>query len=164
MVLLRSRLHPPGFSMIELMAVVAVIAILSTLTLPSLVDRIVRQQIKEAMPLADIAKAPVAAAWTASAPLPADNAAAGLPAPEKIVGNHVSAVRVQQGAVHMTFGNNVSSRIKGKTLSFRPAVVEDARVVPVAWVCGHAKVPGNMSAQGDNRTDIDKALLPHECR
>jgi len=75
--------------MIEMMAVVAVIGILALLAIPSYMDRIVRSQIKEALPLADIAKQPIAASWSAANTLPADNAAAGLPAPEKIVGNFV---------------------------------------------------------------------------
>ena len=68
-----------GFTMLEVMAVVAVVAILATLVLPSYLDRIVRDQIKEALPLADIARQPIAAAWALTQTFPADNAAAGLP-------------------------------------------------------------------------------------
>ena len=44
------------------------------------------------------------------------------------------------------------------------AVVEDAPVVPVAWVCGHAKAPDNMTAQGRDRTDVPAQYLPINCR
>ena len=47
-----------GFTMLELMAVVAVIGILAVLAVPTYMDRIVRDQVKAALPLADIAKPP----------------------------------------------------------------------------------------------------------
>jgi len=163
----RSVLSSPryrGFSMMELMAVVAVIAILATLALPSYLDQIVRDQIREALPLADIAKQPIAASWSAMQTFPADNASAGLPPAEKIVANYVRSLAVNDGAIHLTFGNRASNAIAGKILSLRPAVVEDAPVVPVAWVCGRAEAPGGMTIHGQNLTDIPNNLLPVECR
>ena len=59
-----------GFTMLEMMAVVAVIAILATLAVPSYVDRIVRDQIKEALPLAEIAKQPIATSWSLAQSFP----------------------------------------------------------------------------------------------
>jgi type IV pilus assembly protein PilA len=159
---MKARMH--GFTMIEMMAVVAVVAILAMLAVPSYLNLIVRDQIKAALPLADIAKRPIAAAWTDEQILPADNQAAGLPPAEKIVANHVSAVAVEDGAIHITFGNRVSKAIAGKILTLRPAVVEDAPVVPVAWVCGYAEAPGKMTLHGRTLTDIPESLLPMECR
>src|SRR5438067_130680 len=88
-----------GFSMMEALAVIAVIAILATLALPSYLDKIIRDQVVEALPLADIAKGPIAAAWASSQPLPTDNAAAELPSPDKIVSYVVSGVTVRAGAI-----------------------------------------------------------------
>jgi len=153
-----------GFTMMEMMAVVAVVAILATLALPSYFDRIVRDQIRAALPLADIAKQPVAAAWSLAQDFPADNAAAGLPPAEKIVANYVSAVAVDKGAIHITFGNRVNRTIAGKVLTLRPAVVEDEPIVPVEWACGYAEAPDKMTVRGINRTDIPEPLLPIECR
>lgn len=146
------------------MVVVGIVAILALMAIPGFQDRYVRDQIVEAMPLAEVAKRPVVAAWLAARAFPADNAAAGLPPADKIVSNFVSSVAVEGGAIHMTFGNRVTGAIKGKVLSLRPAVVEDAPVVPVAWVCGFAEVPGNMTARSANRTDIPTAYLPFACR
>ena len=153
-----------GFTMLELMAVVAVIAILATLAMPSYFDRIIRDQIKEALPLADITKQPIAASWLVAQTFPADNLSAGLPPPEKIVANYVSAVAVQNGAIHLTFGNRASKAIVGKILTLRPAVVEDAPIVPVAWACGYAEAPDGMTVNGVNLTNIPALLLPVECR
>ena len=153
-----------GFTMMELMAVVAVVAILATLALPSYLERIVRDQIKEALPLADIAKQPIAMSWSLTQTFPADNASAGLPPAEKIVANYVSAVAVENGAIHVTFGNRVNGKIAGKILTLRPAIVEDAPIVPIAWACGYAEAPEKMTVKGENRTDIPEPLLPIECR
>jgi type IV pilus assembly protein PilA len=156
--------RPRGFTAIEMMVVLAVVAILMMMALPTYQDKFIRDQIAEGLPLADIAKAPVAAAWTLAQALPADNAAAGLPPAEKIVNNFISAVAVQDGAIHVTFGNRANNAIRGKILTLRPAVVEDAAVVPVTWVCGFASPPGNMSPKGANRTDIPPTFLPARCR
>ena len=150
--------------MIEMMAVLAVIAILALLAAPTFQDQIVRDQIKEAWTLADVAKTPVSLAWSALQTLPADNAAAGLPVPEKIVNNYIKAVTLENGAIHLTFGNRANAIIKDHILTLRPAVVVDAPVVPVAWVCAGAEAPVNMTAFGVNRTDIPQNFLPVACR
>ena len=153
-----------AFTMMEMVAVMAVIAILATLAVPSYLERIVRDQIKSALPLADIAKQPIATAWSSTQSFPADNTAAGLPIPEKIVSNYISALTVRDGAIHLVFGNRASGAISGKVLTLRPAVVDDAPVVPVAWVCGGAEPPDKMKVTGANLTDIKEGLLPLECR
>jgi type IV pilus assembly protein PilA len=160
----RMRTQAGGFTMLELMAVVAVIAILATLALPSYFDRVVRDQIKAALPLAELAKQPIAASWLAAQVLPVDNAAAGLPPAEKIVANYVSAVAIGDGAIHLTFGNKANRSIAGKLLTLRPAVVEDAPIVPVAWECGYAEAPDGMTIKGPNLTNVPERLLPIECR
>ena len=158
------KTHARGFTLIELMVVVSIIAILALVAMPSYQGKIIRDQIIEGALLANIAKAPVAARWLASQTMPVDNTAAGLPLAEKIVSTLVTNVAIQDGAVHITFGNQVNGAIKGKTLTLRPAVVDDAPIVPVSWICGHAKTPDKMSAKGQDKTNIPVDYLPSNCR
>lgn len=152
-----------GFSLIEMMVVVAIIATLALMAMPSLQGKYVREHIAEGVGLAKLAKDAVGAAWTATKALPDDNVAAGLPSADKIVGNVVKSISVEGGAIHIVFGNRANGALQGKTLTLRPAIVEDAPVVPVAWVCGHAKAPEKMKAIGADRTDIERTYLPVNC-
>jgi type IV pilus assembly protein PilA len=158
-----SKTRHHGFTLIELMVVVAIIAVLALMAVPSMQGKYIRENIAEAMPLAKIAKDPVAAAWAATKTMPDDNTSAGLPAPDKMVNNVVKSVTVEGGAIHIVFGNRVNGALRGKTLTLRPAVVEDAPIVPVAWVCGHAKAPDKMTTLGTDKTDIPTAHLPVNC-
>src|SRR5204863_9753218 len=97
-----------GFSLMEITVVMAIVAILAQIAVPGYTDRIVRDQIAAALPLTDIAKAPVALSWATLQSFPADNAAAGLPPAEKIVNNFISSVAVQAGAIQITFGNSAN--------------------------------------------------------
>lgn len=153
-----------AFTLIELMAVLAVVCILLLIALPSYIDKMVREQVLEALPLAELAKPAVEAAWRTGGAVPADNAAAGLPAADKIVNQRVASVTVEDGAVHIAFGNSAHGSLRGRTLSVRPAVVEDAPIVPITWLCGKARAPDKMKALGNDRTDVPVGLLPLRCR
>jgi len=153
-----------GFTLIEMIVVMAIIAILALMLVPTYQDKIIRDQIIEALPLADIAKKRIEASWSAVQALPRDNASAGLPPADKIVSNYIRATLVQDGAIHLTFGNSANGLIVGKTLSIRPAIVADAPIVPIAWVCGNAAGPDKMTVKGENRTNVPLSYLPFNCR
>ena len=153
-----------GFSAIEMMVVVAIIAILAMIAIPSSMDKIIKEQVNAAMPLADIAKTPIAASWSSLKILPPGNKEAGLPEPEKVVSNFISALEIKDGVINMTFGNKAHANLKGKVLSLRPAVIEESQIVPVAWVCGSAKAPDKMVLKGENKTTVPENYLPFLCR
>jgi type IV pilus assembly protein PilA len=62
------------------------------------------------------------------------------------------------------FGNQANGALRAMTLSLRPAVIEDAPIVPVAWVCGFAASPEKMTVMAANKTDLPKVWLPVNCR
>lgn len=153
-----------GFTIVEMMVVVAILAILAMIAIPSALTRIIREEVSAAIPLAEAAKEPAAAQWKATKTLPANNKQAGLPAADKVVSNLISTLVVDKGVIHMTFGNKARSILQGKILSIRPAVIEESQAVPVAWVCGNAPAPAKMTLMGDNKTNIDAKYLPFACK
>jgi type IV pilus assembly protein PilA len=153
-----------AFTLVELMVVIAVLGILALIALPSYQSRIIGQQVAEGVQGADFVRKAVSDFYALNKTLPVDNAAAGLPESRLIVGNYVSDVTVNNGATTITFGNRTNNQIKGQKLALRPAVVETAPAVPIAWVCGNAAVPQQMKAQGENTTTLPAAFLPLNCR
>jgi type IV pilus assembly protein PilA len=153
-----------GFTLIELMIVIAIIGILSTLALPSYQDRVIRAQVSEGMALADFVKQSVAAHYTRTRAMPRDNGAIGLPESKLIVGNYVSEVKVRDGAIDITFGNRTNRFLAGKILTLRPAIVQGHPVVPISWVCGNATTPEKMKVVGENSTNLPPSHLPVDCR
>jgi type IV pilus assembly protein PilA len=153
-----------GFSAIEMMVVVAIIGILAMIAIPSSLNRIIKEQVAATIPWSDAAKEPIALLWKTTGKLPADNTEANLPSADKMVSNFVTNLNVEDGAIHMVLGNKVNGKLQGKILTIRPAVVEGAQVVPVAWICGNAKTPDKMTVKGSNKTNIADEYLPFGCR
>lgn len=153
-----------GFTLIELMIVIAIIGVLATMAVPSYQDRLIRAQVGEGLAIVDGVRQNIAAYRSRHGKLPADNAAAGLPPGDQFVGNYVSRVDVRDGAITLTYGNRANRNIVGKKLTLRPAVVEAHAVVPIAWVCGNASVPEKMKVLGANDTTLPGPHLPVDCR
>lgn len=153
-----------GFTLIEMMVVLAVIAILATLMMPSNTNRHLQQQVLESVELVERYKNNLEAYYLASGEFPKNNKAAGMPKPEKLIGSYLQRVDVEHGAMHLQFGRKFPESHSGKVLSIRPIIVEGSPASPISWVCGYDTVAEGMEAQGENRTDIDVALLPLRCR
>jgi type IV pilus assembly protein PilA len=153
-----------GFTLIELMIVISIIGIMATMAVPTFQDRLMRTQVAEGIALAQFAQQAVQARYSRSHAMPADNAAAGLPPPDRIVGNYVTALSVQQGGIVITFGNLSNRHLEGRRLTLRPAIVDGYPQVPIAWVCGRAAVPATMRVHGADQTTLDDTQLPLDCR
>jgi type IV pilus assembly protein PilA len=153
-----------GFTLIELMIVVAIIGILASIAIPAYQSYTVRAQVTEAFRLASDLKGPIQEYRKERGMLPVDNAAAGIPAPEKLIGNYVTRVEVNQGAISVTFGNFVNKSIEGQIVTLQPIVVKGSPASPMSWRCGYRGVPNGMEPVGENRTNMDPKFLPTSCR
>jgi type IV pilus assembly protein PilA len=153
-----------GFTMLELLAVMLVVAILATIAVPSVADRIVMSQVSDGLTLTAFVKSAVQAEYTLTQKFPVNNVEVSLPPSDHIVSNVVADIAVQNGAINITFGNQANPRIRRHVLTLRPAVVPNYPQVPITWVCARAPVPTNMVVNGTDLTDLPNGELPFICR
>jgi type IV pilus assembly protein PilA len=153
-----------GFTLIELMIVIALIGILAAMSLPNYQDRVVRQQVQEGIGFAEFARDAVQTFYAKAHRFPADNAEAGLPDPAKMLGNYVSRIEVNQGAIDIQFGSRANRVIVGKWITLRPGTVAGSTQVPISWLCGSAHEVAGLTYTGANRTELAKETMPIDCR
>jgi type IV pilus assembly protein PilA len=106
-----------GFTLIELMIVIAIIGILAAIAIPAYQDYVVRSQVSEALSLADGSKTAVAEFYSNTGRLPGNNASAGLASAASITGNYVTKVDASGGTIAVTLGNKVNSAVSGDVLT-----------------------------------------------
>lgn len=153
-----------GFTLIELMIVVAIIGILASIALPSYQNYVTRAQVAEGITLADQLKPAILEFYRDRGRWPVDNAEAGLPEANRLLGNYVQGMEVADGAIHVRFGHYVNQSLEDRILTLRPLYVPDSPLSPVSWGCGSREPPPGMAGQGDDQTDVEAVHLPGVCR
>jgi type IV pilus assembly protein PilA len=137
-----------GFTLIELMIVVAIIGILAAIAVPMYLDYSVRSQVANGINLASGAKAAVTEYYQDQGAYPTTNTMAGVEQAANITSQYVTGVQVGgAGVIRVTFGNDVNTKILNAQLIMTPA----DNLGSVAWAC-----------TGD-ATLVDK-WLPPACR
>ncbi|WP_336269022.1 pilin [Vreelandella arctica] len=144
-----------GFTLIELMIVVAIIGVLASIAVPQYQNYVGRAQVSEAISLMSPAKTAISEYYITRGEFPATNEQAGLSEPDEMAGKYVASVDVSPGEPGVTVitmkGDSVVTELQDATLVFEPSASVDGGVVN--WECrtgGGSQIPAK--------------FLPSECR
>ncbi|EMT4393561.1 pilin, partial [Neisseria gonorrhoeae] len=122
-----------GFTLIELMIVIAIVGILAAVALPAYQDYTARAQVSEAILLAEGQKSAVTEYYLNHGKWPEDNDSAGVASASKIIGKYVQSVTVEKGVVTAKMKpSGVNNEIQGKKLS----LWAKRQAGSVKWFCG----------------------------
>ncbi|HFC4118070.1 TPA: pilin, partial [Neisseria gonorrhoeae] len=153
-----------GFTLIELMIVIAIVGILAAVALPAYQDYTARAQVSEAILLAEGQKSAVTEYYLNNGEWPENNTSAGVASASTIIGKYVQKVEVAKGVVTATMkSDGVNKEIKGKRLSLW-AKRQDGSV---KWFCGQPvkRDAGNDdTVAADDANKIETKHLPSTCR
>jgi type IV pilus assembly protein PilA len=164
-----------GFTLIELMIVVAIIGILAAIAIPAYMNYTIRAQVSEGLNMADSWETSIAEFYSNQGAWPKGVTTAGsattiaMPAvgAGSSEGKYVSNVTVNtsgDGGVLITFGNDANAKLKAagvNTLEIYPGLDANNDIV---WICGTAAVPATVTATGAAAdTTVSAAYLPSSC-
>jgi type IV pilus assembly protein PilA len=122
-----------GFTLIELMIVVAIIGILAAVAIPQYQNYVARAQVSEALSLMSGAKTAVAEVAMVTGDFPTNNGDAYLEDKDTIKGKYVASVEVgDDGVITATFGDDAHTNLIGGELKLTPGGLDSGSIT---WAC-----------------------------
>jgi len=157
-----------GFTLIELMIVVAIIGILAAIAIPAYQNYTIRAQVTEGLSLADGWKTSIAEFYAQQGTFPTSCSSTGNAAGGVMVcagattGKYVSSVNIgaAAGVIAITYGIQANSKINGAVLDISPGLSANNDVV---WVCGKAGTPSGTSGVTADTSTVSVQYLPGSC-
>jgi type IV pilus assembly protein PilA len=150
-----------GFTLIELMIVVAIIGILAAIAIPAYQNYTIRSQIVDGLSLADGWKIAIADYYANTGGFPSSTA--NLPGYVQSSGTYEISVKVGNGAIEVRYGNAANLKISGGLLYLIPYTNSNSDIL---WVCGSAPVPAGAALPSDvtyTATTVSPQYLPTSC-
>ncbi|QQS55633.1 MAG: pilin [Candidatus Competibacteraceae bacterium] len=142
--------YQQGFTLIELMIVVAIIGILAAIALPAYQDYTIRAQVTDGLSLAGGSKAAVSEFKQTKGTYPTDNDEAGVAPAADIKGKYASSVTIANGLITVQYsGPEVHQNLSGKQLDLSPI----SNVGSIDWTC-----------KASSSSGVDSKYLPSSCR
>lgn len=158
-----------GFTLIELMIVVAIIGILAAIAIPAYQDYTVRSQVTEGLNLASSVKAGVAEYYAAKGEWPTTLAQVGIS--NTPTGKYVTGITMGTGTILIEYGQAANTQIDTQILALQPKLGGNDEVI---WLCGqftgadvttlNDPASGDASDEAATETTIDEKYLPQSCR
>ena len=155
-----------GFTLIELMIVIAIIGILAAIAIPAYQDYVIRSQVAEGFSMAGAAKAAVAEYYANKGKWPSGNSAAGVGSALSIRGKYVSQLTITNGSIDIKYGGAQANKvIVGKDIGLQPGVSANGDTI---WKCALAADPSGWLNNTTSATDVSTTVLgkylPSSCR